>query len=74
MRTYQCFDFVAYVVEESAGDVVESFATAIQWFSKTFMHILLVCAVTIVAIATEKFYKYFAQPPRASYSDELVRE
>ena len=34
---------------------------------------LLVCAVTIVAIATEKVHKYFNGPPTAPSSDELAQ-
>ena len=72
-RTYQSFEFVASVVEESAGDVVESFATDIQWFSKTFMQTLLVCAVTVIAVATERCVKYFAKPFTTPVSSDLPR-
>ena len=44
-RMHESFDFIVTVVEESAGEVVESFATDIQWFSKTIIQMLLVGAV-----------------------------
>ena len=53
-RTYKSFDFVVTAVEESAGEIVESIATDIQWFNQTTIQVLLVCVVTVVAIATQR--------------------
>ena len=61
-RTYESFDFVVTAVDESAGEIAESVATDIQWFSKTIIQMLLVCAVTVVAIATERCVSIFKKP------------
>ena len=58
-RTYQSFDFVATVVEEQTGEVVEAIALDIQWFSKTIFQIFIVCATACVATAVQKGVNYF---------------
>ena len=62
-RTYKSFDFVVTAVEESAGEIVESFATDVQWFNQTILQVLLVCIVTVVAIATQRCVNYFSGSP-----------
>ena len=69
-RTYKSFDFVVTAVEESAGEIVESFATDIQWFNQTIIQVLLVCVVTIVAIATQRCANYFSSSPEPEEEEE----